>query len=69
MHHAWSKEDDLKNENNLKNEDGLKIEDDIKKWRHKERGHNNITCKHLLMTSQQDRQTETDSKPEMLSAF
>ena len=30
MHHAWPKEDNLKNEDDLKNEDNLKNEDDLK---------------------------------------
>ena len=31
MHHAWPKEDNLKNEDDLKNEDYLKNEDNLKK--------------------------------------
>ena len=29
MHHAWPKEDDLKNEDNLKNKDDLKMKDNL----------------------------------------
>ena len=64
----FKNEGNLKNKDDLKNQDDLKIEDDIKKWRHKEHDLNSITWKNLLMTSQLDRHSETDPKPEMLSA-